>query len=131
MCKNPFLLWPLFLFQIHTKKDVMVKMGELIPKFGSELYLKFTKTGDTGVSQSEGFLTSDFEMTETTRLKGRANGPPGPAIPGLGVGPATAAASSSTSKDAKKEVPEKSHFFGLTFDTQRTEANLMKLRPFC
>mmetsp|Transcript_8002 Transcript_8002/g.8925 ORF Transcript_8002/g.8925 Transcript_8002/m.8925 type:complete len:152 (+) Transcript_8002:25-480(+) len=56
--------------EIHTKKDVMLKMGELIPK-----------------------------------LKGRANGPPGPAIAGLGVAPAGAAASSSsTSKDAKKEA---------------------------
>ncbi|CAL1162276.1 unnamed protein product [Cladocopium goreaui] len=55
--------------EIHTKKDVMLKMGELIPK-----------------------------------LKGRANGPPGPAIPGLGVGPTGAAASSASSKDAKKEA---------------------------
>eukprot|EP00931_Biecheleriopsis_adriatica_P009299 TRINITY_DN110374_c0_g1_i1.p1 TRINITY_DN110374_c0_g1~~TRINITY_DN110374_c0_g1_i1.p1 ORF type:complete len:162 (-),score=30.14 TRINITY_DN110374_c0_g1_i1:49-534(-) len=56
--------------EIHSKKDVMLKMGELIPK-----------------------------------LKGRANGPPGPAIPGLGQ-----SASSSSSapagggRDARKEA---------------------------
>eukprot|EP00434_Breviolum_minutum_P021925 symbB.v1.2.019353.t1/scaffold1564.1/size111405/4 len=55
--------------RIHSKKDLMLKMGELIPK-----------------------------------LKSRANGPPGPAIPGLGVAPTAAAASSSASKDAKKEA---------------------------
>mmetsp|Transcript_144642 Transcript_144642/g.204599 ORF Transcript_144642/g.204599 Transcript_144642/m.204599 type:complete len:157 (-) Transcript_144642:14-484(-) len=55
--------------EIHSKKDLMLKMGELIPK-----------------------------------LKSRANGPPGPAIPGLGVAPTAAAASSSASKDAKKEA---------------------------
>eukprot|EP00930_Biecheleria_cincta_P007731 TRINITY_DN108991_c0_g1_i1.p1 TRINITY_DN108991_c0_g1~~TRINITY_DN108991_c0_g1_i1.p1 ORF type:complete len:161 (+),score=27.79 TRINITY_DN108991_c0_g1_i1:56-538(+) len=55
--------------EIHSKKDLMLKMGELIP-----------------------------------RLKSRANGPPGPAIPGLGASASSSSTPAAGSRDARKEA---------------------------